>query len=209
MDEKIRKELEEICGKIAELLNEKIEEKPSDKVKKFGTLRILGAAVPAPEKPYYKGDVLGYNGTNFEIGDTVAGKEITWLKLGDIWVCDRNILQGISWETLNEKGLVFGKEVEIDGEKYKMRLLTGSDGNDYGEGCDNEWDRLMSEYNEDNEILHFDDMYSWCQETDCDYSSYRSIRGYDSARYYGNLSATNTHTYVGWRPALEKLNTEN
>lgn len=180
MDKQIKEELTKIYEQIGALLNTE----ESDKVKKFGTLRILGAAVPAPEKPYYKGDVLGYNGTNFEIGDTVAGKEITWLKLGDIWVCDRNILQGISWETLNEKGFVFGKEVEIDGEKYKMRLLTGSDGNDYGEGCDNEWDRLMSEYNEGNKVLHFNNMYSWCQETDCDYSSTRSVRGYHSARYY-------------------------
>lgn len=205
MDKKAKEELKKIYEQIGALLSAE----ESNKIKKFGTLRILGAAVPAPEKPYYKGDVLGYNGTNFEIGDTVAGKEITWLKLGDIWVCDRNILQGISWETLNEKGFVFGKEVEIDGENYKMRLLTGSDGNDYGEGCDNEWDRLMSEYNEDNEILHFDDMYSWCQETNCDYSSYRSIRGYGSARNCGNHDATGTNTGIGWRPALEKLNTEN
>ena len=204
MDKQIKEELTKIYEQIGALLNTE----ESDKVKKFGTLRILGAAVPAPEKPYYKGDVLGYNGTNFEIGDTVAGKEITWLKLGDIWVCDRNILQGISWETLNEKGFVFGKEVEIDGEKYKMRLLTGSDGNDYGEGCDNEWDRLMSEYNEGNKVLHFNDMYSWCQETDCDYSSNRSVRGYNSARNYNNYSATSTYTTFGWRPVLEKLKTE-
>ena len=118
-------------------------------------------------------------------------------------------MQGVSWETLNEKGLVFGKEVEIDGEKYKLRILTGSDGNDYGEGCNNEWDRLMDEYNEDNNLLHYDNMYSWCQETDCDYSSNRSIRGYFSARDYNYSNATNTYTYLGWRPALEKLNTEN
>ena len=178
-------------------------------IRKFGTLMLHGMPMPAPEKPFYRGDMIGYNGTDFEIGDTVEGKELTWLKLGNLWVCDRNILQGVSWETLNEKGFVFGKEVEIDGEKYKLRILTGSDGNDYGEGCDNEWDRLMSEYNEDNEILHFDDMYSWCQETDCDYSSLRSIRGYASARGYYNYNASGTYTRIGWRPALEKLNTEN
>lgn len=205
MDKQIKEELKKIYEQIGELLNAE----ENDEVKKFGTLRILGATVPVPQKPYYKGDILGYNGTDFEIGDTVAGKEITWLKLGDIWVCDRNILQGVSWETLNEKGLVFGKEVEIDGDKYKLRILTGSDGNNYGEGCNNEWDRLMDEYNEDNDLLHFDNMYSWCQETDCDYSSARSVRGYGSARNYGNLNATSTYTNLGWRPALEKLNTEN
>lgn len=205
MDKKAKEELKKIYEQIGALLSAE----ESNKIKKFGTLRILGAAVPAPEKPYYKGDVLGYNGTNFEIGDTVAGKEITWLKLGDLWVCDRNILQGVSWETLNEKGLVFGKEVEIDGEKYKLRILTGSDGNDYGEGCNNEWDRLMDEYNEDNDLLHYDNMYSWCQETDCDYSSGRSLRGCSSARDYYNYGAASTGAGIGWRPALEKLNTEN
>lgn len=191
MDKDTRKELEEICERIAALLSEKLDEKSNENIKKMGTLRILGAAVPTPQKPYYKGDVLGYNGTDFEIGDTVAGKEITWLKLGDIWVCDRNILQGVSWETLNEKGFVFGKEVEIDGDKYKLRILTGSNGNDYGEGCNNEWDRLMDKYNEDNDLLHYDDMYSWCQETDCDYSSNRSMRGCNSARNYNYNGATN------------------
>lgn len=204
MSKSIKEELEKIYKQIGELLNTE----ENNKIKKFGTLRILGAEVPTPQKPYYKGDILGYNGTDFEIGDTVAGKEITWLKLGDLLVCDRNILQGVSWETLNEKGLVFGKEVEIDGDKYKLRILTGSNGNDYGEGCNNEWDRLMDEYNEDNDLLHYDNMYSWCQETDCDYASTRSIRGYYSARYYNGNNAANATTIVGWRPALEKLNAE-
>lgn len=161
MDKQIKEELTKIYEQIGALLSTD----ESDKIKKFGTLQILGAAVPAPEKPYRKGDVLGYNGTDFDIGDTVTGKEITWLKLGDIWVCDRNILQGISWETLNKKGFVFGKEIEIDNEKYTLRILTGSDGEDYGKGCGNEWDHLADEYDEDNDILHFDNMYSWCQET--------------------------------------------
>lgn len=204
MDKQIKEELTKIYEQIGALLSTD----ESDKVKKFGTMRILGAAVPTPQKPCYKGDILGYNGADFEIGDTVAGKEITWLKLDDLWICDRNILQGVSWETLNEKGFVFGKEVEIDGERYKLRILTGSNGNNYGEGCNNEWDRLMDEYNEDNDLLHFD-MYSWCQETDCDYSFDRSVRGYGSARSYDDSSATDTLTYLGWRPVLEKLNAEN
>ena len=66
----------------------------------------------------------------------------------------------------------------------------------------------MDEYDEDNDILHFDDMYSWCQETHYNYASFRSIRGYGSARNYNYNVATNTHTNVGWRPVLEKLKTE-
>lgn len=90
MDKQIEEELTKIYEQIGALLSTD----ESDKIKKFGTLQILGAAVPAPEKPYRKGDVLGYNGTDFGIGDTVPGKEITWLKLGDIWVCDRNCILG-------------------------------------------------------------------------------------------------------------------
>lgn len=204
MDKQIKEELTKIYEQIGALLSTD----KSDKIKKFGTLQILGAAVPAPEKPYRKGDVLGYNGTDFGIGDTVPGKEITWLKLGDIWVCDRNILQDISWETLNKKGFVFGKKIEIDNEKYTLRILTGSDGKDYGEGCGNEWDHLADEYDEDNDILHFDNMYSWCQETYYDDASDRSIRGYNSARSYNCCDTTTTDAIIGWRPVLEKLKTE-
>lgn len=204
MDKQIKEELTKIYEQIGALLSTD----ESDKIKKFGTLQILGVAVPAPEKPYRKGDVLGYNGTDFGIGDTVPGKEITWLKLGDIWVCDRNILQGISWETLNKKGFVFGKEIEIDNEKYTLRILTGSDGEDYDKGCGNEWDHLVDEYDEDNDILHFDNMYSWCQEAYYDDASDRSIRGYNSARSYNCGDTTTTDAIIGWRPVLEKLKTE-
>ena len=202
MDKQIKEELTKIYEQIGALLSTD----ESDKIKKFGTMRILGAAVPAPKKPYCKGDVLGYNGTDFGIGDTVPGKEITWLKLGDIWVCDRNILQDISWETLNKKGFVFGKEIEIDNEKYTLRILTGSDGEDYGKGCGNEWDHLTDEYDEDNDILHFYNMYSWCQETYYNNASDRSIRGYNSGRSCNCGSTAITDEIIGWRPVLEKLN---
>lgn len=179
-----------------------------ENIRKFGTLMLHGAPMPVPQKPFYRGDVIGFNGTDFEIGDTVEGKELTWLKVGDLWVCDRNILMGVSWDTLNAKGYVFGKEITIDGHRFKVRCLTGSDGSEdsYGAGCDNEWDKLMDEYSEDNNLLHYDDMYTICQETDCDYSVCRSVRGDSSARNYSDFSATYANTYIAFRPALEDLN---
>lgn len=177
-------------------------------IRKFGTLMLHGMPMPVPEKPFYKGDVIGYNGTEFEIGDTVEGKELTWLKVGDIWVCDRNILAGVSWDTLNEKGYVFGKEITIDGNRFKVRCLTGSDGSrgSYRKGCNNEWDRFMDEYGENNDLTHYEDMYTWCQESDCDYSDYRSLRGYASARNYYYDGAASTITSFAFRPAIEDLN---
>lgn len=179
-------------------------------IKKIGTLMLHGMPMPAPEKPSYRGDVIGYNGTDFEIGDTVEGKELTWLKVGNLWVCDRNILAGVSWDTLNAKGYVFGKEITIDGHRFKLRCLTGSDGSEdsYGAGCNNEWDRFMDEYHEDNNLTHFEDMYTICQETDCDYSAYRSVRGSSSARYCNGYVATYAYARLAFRPALEELNPE-
>ena len=174
-------------------------------IRKFGTLMLHGMPMPEPEKPFNNGDTIGYNGTDFEIGDTVEGKELTWLKLGNLWVCDRNILMGVSWDTLNAKGYVFGREITIDGHRFKVRCLTGSE-DTYGDGCDNEWDRFMDEYNEDNDLTHYKDMYTICQETDCDYSDCRSTRGYSSARNYYYSFATNTSTYLAFRPVLEDLN---
>lgn len=179
-------------------------------IRKFGTLMLHGMPMPEPEKPFNNGDTIGYNGTDFEIGDTVEGKELTWLKLGNLWVCDRNILMGVSWDTLNAKGYVFGREITIDGHRFKVRCLTGSDGSEdtYGDGCDNEWDRFMDEYNEDNDLTHYEDIYTWCKEVDCDYSDCRSGRGYDSARSYSRSSAAYAYAAVAFRPALEILNSE-
>ena len=177
-------------------------------IRKFGTLMLHGMPMPAQEKPFHNGDTIGYNGTDFEISDTVEGKELTWLKVGDLWVCDRNILMGVSWDTLNAKGYVFGKEITIDGHRFKVRCLTGSDGTEdsYGAGCDNEWDRFMDEYDEDNDLTHYMDMYTICQETDRDHSDSRSIRGYLSARSCGSSDAAFADTYIAFRPALEDLN---
>jgi hypothetical protein len=85
--------------------------------------------------------------------------------------------------------------------------MTGSDGSEdsYGPGCANEWDMLIDQYGEDDNITHWDDMYTWCRETDCDYSSGRSVRGYNSARSY---TATHADANGGFRPALEVLSTE-
>lgn len=177
-------------------------------IRKFGTLMLHGMPMPVPEKPFHNGDVIGYNGTDFEISDTVEGKELTWLKVGGLWVCDRNILMGVSWDTLNAKGYVFGKEITIDGHRFKLRCLTGSDGSEdsYGAGCDNEWDHFMDEYDEDNDLTHYMDMYTICQETDCDYSDCRSVRGYNSARGCNSPNAAGAGACIAFRPALEDLN---
>ena len=88
--------------------------------------------------------------------------------------------------------------------------MTGSNGasGSYGKGCHNEWDEFMDRYNEDNDLTHYEDIYTWCQEVNCDYSACRSVRGVSSARYYNYGNAENTGTYIAFRPAIEILNSE-
>lgn len=177
----------------------------------FGSLMVKGGIVQIPEDPTYNGDMIGYNRPDIMITDTKPGFEIKWLHLKDnIYICDRALINRISWNTLKEAGYVDGKEVTIDGKRCLIRLMTGSDGSEgsYGKGCDNEWDLFMDKYDEDNELTHYKDMYTWCKETDCDYSDYRSIRGCNSARDSNYGSAASTYANIAFRPALQILTTE-
>ena len=177
----------------------------------LGSLMVKGGIVQIPEDPTCGGDMIGYNRPDIMITDTKPGFEIQWLHLKDnIYICDRCLINRVSWNTLKEAGYVDGKEVTIDGKKCRIRLMTGSNGasGSYGKGCHNEWDEFMDRYNEDNDLTHYEDIYTWCKEVDCDYSVCRSVRGCYSARNYNDNNATNSATYIAFRPALEILNSE-
>jgi hypothetical protein len=94
---------------------------------------------------------------NYTIGNTPAAEanQLQWHKIQDgsktLLICDRVILVSVSWNDLNAQGLVSGKEITIDGARYKCRLLTG--GNTYrnssdayagGSPTNNEWDRFIT-----------------------------------------------------------------
>ena len=94
---------------------------------------------------------------NYTFGDTPAAEanQLQWHKIQDgdktLLICDRVILVNCSWNDLNSQGYITGKEVTIDGAKYKCRVLTGGTGprssNDYYSGgtpTNNEWDRFIT-----------------------------------------------------------------
>ena len=177
----------------------------------LGSLMVKGGIVQIPEDPTCDGDMIGYNRLDIMITNTKRGFEIAWLHLKDnIYICDRCLINRVSWNTLKEAGYVDGKEVTIDSKRCRIRLMTGSNGasGSYGKRCHNEWDEFMDQYNEDDDLTHYNDIYTWCKEVVCDASDYRSIRGYASARGYSSYDATGTGTYVAFRPVLEILNHE-
>lgn len=166
-----------------------------------------------PTNPIDGGNCVSVNTSNFTVGNTVAGKELQWIEWTKadgtkMLVCDRGLIVNISWNSINAAGFITGKEITIDGQKYKMRSLTGSNGasGTYGAGCNNEWDQLLDAVGESNDLIHWNKMYSWCQEVYSGNSVSRSLRGYCSARNYSNLNATNSFTFIAFRPALEVLN---
>ena len=136
---------------------------------KLGGFYNNGAALARPTKPW-RNDTEPYSGagrgnipsmsgdiSNYSFGNTPSddAKKLQWVKIKDgdktLLICDRVILVNVTWNDLNSAGWIFGKEVNIDSAKYKLRSLTGGTGprstNDWYSGgtpANNEWDRFVT-----------------------------------------------------------------
>lgn len=131
-------------------------------------------------------------------------KEIGWVAVNGLLIADQCLLTNVSWDDLDVQGLVFGKEVTVQGLRFKIRLLkVGSK-----EDVPNEWDAALDAVGEDDTLWHWDHKFFWGQEPVSGSVSYRAIRGYYSARYWNYNYATISNPSVGFRPALEPLPTD-
>ena len=211
--------------------------------------------MPLPTKPWRNDDAAGGNAgygdipnmsgsmANYTIGNTPSAEanKLQWHKIQDgdktLLICDRVLLVSVSWDDLNAQGLVSGKEITIDGARYKCRLLTGgsnyrgSDGYSGGTPTNNEWDRFVTREevitglpaplssdldstmnstdhtSTHNLFWHWVGVYSWCQEVYSSNASGRAYRGFSSARFWNYGSSSRRHARLGFRPVLEVLNT--
>lgn len=153
--------------KVGSIVNP-LPEKKSGDVVKLGTLYMGNTKVARPTKPWrtdsepYAGATLGNTqaftvGATLEIRNTEANDadKMQWVRViengKEYLVCDRNMLASITWGDLNAQNLLFGKEVTIDGNKYRLRVLTG--GSNFRSGtitwnggapADNEWDKWIT-----------------------------------------------------------------
>jgi len=142
-----------------------------------------------------------YAGENLSIGNTVKGKEISWVNVNGLLVADHIICINISWNNLSQQGFIFGKKVSIDGNLYLCRCLkVGSNGR-----TANEWDDILDATSEDDSLWHWEDAFFWGQETSKLNMARRAARGYTSARYWGSGLASYRSVYIGFRPALDPL----
>lgn len=139
-----------------------------------------------------------------EVGEMTPSKEIGWVAVNGLLIADQCLLTNVSWDDLDVQGLVFGKEVTVQGLRFKIRLLkVGSK-----EDVPNEWDAALDAVGEDDTLWHWDHKFFWGQEPVSGSVSHRAFRGYYSARYWSNFDATGPLPFVGFRPALEPLPTD-
>ena len=130
---------------------------------KLGTFFKAGAKQLLPTNPWRSGSTPGGGnlpvfsaGQAIEIRDTDASDayKLRWREVNvgakKLLVSDRNILEQVSWDDLNALGLIAGKNITIDGQEYKLRVLSG--GSNYRSGTDaysggspvaNEWDQII------------------------------------------------------------------
>lgn len=139
-----------------------------------------------------------------EVGEMTPSKEIGWVAVNGLLIADQCLLTNVSWDDLDVQGLVFGKEVTVQGLRFKIRLLkVGSK-----EDVPNEWDAALDAVGEDDTLWHWDHKFFWGQEPVSGSVSHRATRGYRSARLWGCPSSGSRDAYLGFRPALEPLPTD-
>ena len=128
-----------------------------------------------------------------------------------LFIANYNVTHTVSWDDLNTKSLIFGKDYASGGVDYTLRApsvgsgRTDSDESPRGTPLSNEWDRILDK--DSGYIKNWSKMSSSGQDTPGNATaSYRAVRGYYSARFWFSSNATYSDPGVGFRPVLEVLN---
>ena len=127
-----------------------------------------------------------------------------------LFVADYAVTHTVSWNGLNDEGLIFGKNYASGGVDYTLRapsvgsISTGSGNSERGTPQSNEWDAVLDKNS--GYVKNWNDIYSWGQDTSSYESSFRAVRGYNSARNGDIDNATGSGPNLGFRPVLEVLN---
>lgn len=131
-----------------------------------------------------------------------------------LFIANYNVTHFVSWDALNEKGLIFGKTYSSGSIDYTMRAPsagTAYNGH-YGESgipANNEWDTILKKSGQDSKdnttgyIKNWWPMASWGQDTWSNDTQSRTLRGYTSAHFCYGHPATGSIEDLGFRPVLE------
>ncbi|QDY17532.1 hypothetical protein [Clostridium botulinum] len=224
---------------------------------KFGSFAVDGYLKPMPDKPwftdYYPGNLsdrgkgtISAIETGQEIQmrntDSNPNYQISWVHIKDgnkhIYISTKVLITDITWGYLNERNMIYGTPVTVDGKDYKLRVLTGGvEINPDSPGAlptDNEWDTIIQntanitglpkptteDLTNTNTYGQLDgthnQMWNWwgintiCQETRTGFNQLllKVTRGYKSAVSMESYDQTNHNKAFGWRPVLEYIETD-
>ena len=129
-----------------------------------------------------------------------------------LFIADYVVTHTVSWDDLNTKSLIFGKDYVAGGVGYTLRApsvgsdSTGWDDSQRGVPQSNEWDTMLNKNS--GYIQNWNKMYLWGQDTFSGSTSFRALRGFSSARFWINYRASTSSPIVGFRPVLEVLNSD-
>ena len=129
-----------------------------------------------------------------------------------LFIADYVVTHTVSWDDLNTKSLIFGKNYASGGVDYTLRApsvgsnFIGLGNSERGVPQSNEWDTMLNKNS--GYIQNWNGMYSWGQDAFSGGASYRAIRGYNSARIWVSINAAYSSPDVGFRPVLEVLNAD-
>ena len=129
-----------------------------------------------------------------------------------LFIADYVVTHTVSWDDLNTKSLIFGKDYVAGGVGYTLRApsvgsdSTGWDDSQRGVPQSNEWDTMLNKNS--GYIQNWNKMYLWGQDTFSGSTSFRALRGFSSARFWINYLASTSSPIVGFRPVLEVLNAD-
>ena len=129
-----------------------------------------------------------------------------------LFIADYVVTHTVSWDDLNTKSLIFGKDYASGGVDYTLRApsvgsnFIGLGNSERGVPQSNEWDTMLNKNS--GYIQNGNDMYLylWGQDTVSHNASRRAVRGCASPRFWINCDATYSDPSVGFRPVLEVLN---
>lgn len=127
-----------------------------------------------------------------------------------LFVADYAVTHTVSWDDLNTKSLIFGKNYASGGMDYTLRApscgsgFTDSGDSERGTPQSNEWDAVLNKNS--GYIQNWNQMYSWGQDAYFGNASDPAVRGYASARRWNLDYAAHSIPDVGFRPVLEILN---
>ena len=125
-----------------------------------------------------------------------------------LFVADYAVTHTVSWNGLNDEGLIFGKDYAAGGVDYTLRAPSVGSGRTYsgesqhGTPLSNEWDRILDK--DSGYIKNWSEMSSLGQDTPGNATA--SFRGYKSVRFWNIVTAQHFKNILGFRPVLEVLN---